>query len=144
MWHTVAMFQTYTAGGIVMNARGEVVVVNQRGDSWSLPKGHIDEGETARMAAEREIAEETGLNSLDFIKELGSYERHRIGKGGKGEDLSELKHITMFLFRTAQDILAPTDPYNPEARWLPIEKVANLLTHPKDKEFFVSIKDSLK
>jgi len=45
----------------------------------------------------------------------------------------------MFLFKTQQSYLKPVDPENPEAKWLKKEEVANLLTHPKDKEFFLSI-----
>src|SRR5688572_11362865 len=100
---------TESAGGIVLNPLNEVAVVSQRGDSWSLPKGHIDPGETAQQAAAREVAEETGITQLVFIRELGSYERYRIGKGGLGEDTSELKRIHMFLFKTLQQALAPTD-----------------------------------
>ena len=135
---------TESAGGVVMNQAGEIAIVSQRGDSWSLPKGHIDLGETAREAAEREISEETGVTQLAFISDLGSYERYRIGKGGEGEDRGELKRIHMFFFKTLQQSLQPADTYNPEARWVPVEKVAELLTHPKDKEFFESIKGALK
>jgi len=138
------MLKTQSAGAVILNPRGEVVVVSQQGDSWSLPKGHVDPGESALEAAKREVAEESGITELQFVRELGSYERYRIGKGGIGDDMSELKEIHMFLFTTKEDILAPVDPGNPEARWVPIDDVANLLTHPKDKEFFESIKDSLK
>jgi ADP-ribose pyrophosphatase YjhB (NUDIX family) len=135
---------TESAGGIVLNSINEVAVVSQRGDSWSLPKGHVDPGETPRGAAEREVAEETGITELAFIRELGSYERFKIGKEGKGEDQSELKRIHMFLYKTLQQALAPTDADNPEARWVPIDEVSQLLTHPKDKEFFDSVKGALK
>jgi ADP-ribose pyrophosphatase YjhB (NUDIX family) len=135
---------TESAGGIVLNPLNEVAVVSQRGDSWSLPKGHLDPGEDARQAAEREIAEETGITQLAFIRELGSYERYKIGKGGEGEDTDELKRIHMFLYKTLQQALQPTDADNPEAKWVPIEEVSKLLTHPKDKEFFEGIKSALK
>lgn len=135
---------TESAGGIVLNPLNEVAVVSQRGDSWSLPKGHLDPGEDARQAAEREIAEETGITQLAFIRELGSYERYKIGKGGEGEDTNELKRIHMFLYKTLQQALQPTDADNPEAKWVPIEEVSKLLTHPKDKEFFEGIKSALK
>lgn len=135
---------TETAGGVVMNERGEVAVANQRGDSWSLPKGHVDAGETLLQAAMREITEETGITDLTFVRELGSYERFRIGKGGIGEDTRELKRITLFLFRTTVEHLAPLDPDNPVAKWVPIDAVAALLTHPKDREFFEGIVESLK
>jgi 8-oxo-dGTP pyrophosphatase MutT (NUDIX family) len=136
------MNRTQSAGGIVLNTKGEVLVVNQRGDSWSLPKGHIDAGEDALAAAKREIAEESGVTDLEFVKDLGGFQRHRIGLHG-GDDLSELKDIHIFLFRTRQSKLRPVDPENPEARWVGRQDVADLLTHHKDKEYFRSILSEL-
>jgi len=130
------MHKTYSAGGVVVNPDGKVLVVSQNGDSWSLPKGHIDPGETGRQAAERETKEESGVTRLEFIKELGSYERYQIAEGGSGENQNEIKNISLFLYTTEQRELAPEDPANPEARWVPPQDVASLLTHPKDKAFF--------
>ena len=48
---------TQCAGGIILNDNNEVAVVNQNYDSWSLPKGHVDEGELILDAAIREIYE---------------------------------------------------------------------------------------
>ncbi|MGX4802817.1 NUDIX hydrolase [Bradyrhizobium guangdongense] len=51
------------AGGIVLR-RGEaplIAVVRQRKrNEWVLPKGKLDEGETPKQAAHREVLEETG------------------------------------------------------------------------------------
>ena len=131
-----------SAGGVVTRD-GLIVVVNQRGSSWSLPKGHIEKGETALEAAKREIFEEAGIRDLEFVKELGVYERRRMAKGAGKEDATELKRIHMFLFRTEQKELKPVDPDNPEARWVQKEKVCGFLTHPKDREFFKSIMDKI-
>ena len=120
---------------MVINDEGKVLVVSQHGTSWSLPKGHIDPGENALDAARREIYEESGVRDLELIRELETYERHKIGKDG-GEDRSEQKVITMFLFRTRERLLRPVDPDNPEAKWVERSKVAALLTHQRDKEFF--------
>jgi 8-oxo-dGTP pyrophosphatase MutT (NUDIX family) len=133
------MRKTRSAGGVVTNEEGEVLVVSQRGTSWSLPKGHIDPGEEALAAARREIYEESGIRRLELIGELGTYERYKIGVDG-GDDRSELKTITMFLFRTKEKSLRPVDPDNPEARWVEKGKVALLLTHEKDREFFRRVK----
>ncbi len=133
------MRKTESAGGVVLNSKGEVLVVSQHGDSWSLPKGHIEEGEQKIDAAIREIKEESGIGGLEYVKPLGSYQRYRIGKGGIGEDRSELKTIHMFLFRTAQHEIRPTDPGNPEARWVPKGEVEALLTSIRDKEFYRSV-----
>jgi 8-oxo-dGTP pyrophosphatase MutT (NUDIX family) len=132
------MKHTESAGGVVLNTRGEVLVVNQRGLTWSLPKGHIDPGEDALAAARREIREESGVSELDLIKPLGRYARHRIALHG-GDDLSERKTIHMFLFRTVQTDLRPLDKDNPEARWVAPDRVTELLTHKRDREFFESI-----
>lgn len=131
-----------SAGGVVINSKGKILVVSQHGNSWSLPKGGIDPDEDEIRAAKREIYEESGVKNLSLIKPLGTYERFRIGKDG-GEDKSALKIIKMFLFTTSDTELKPVDPENPEARWIDKDKVAELLTHPKDKEFFVSIKNKI-
>lgn len=136
------MKRTFSAGGVVVSPSGLVLVVNQNGNSWSLPKGHIDLGEDARQAAAREIREESGISQLEFVKELGEYERYQIGLDGR-DNLNELKNIQMFLFKTDQTDLKPEDPHNPEARWVHPDEVEALLTHPKDKDFFASMKSQL-
>ncbi len=138
------MKKTLTAGGVVLNSRREVLVVNQFGTSWSLPKGHVDPGEDLLDAARREILEESGLTRVTLVMDLGEYTRYRISKDGKGDDRSELKRIRMFLFTTRQLRLKPLDPENPEARWLDPRKVAALLTHRKDRAFYLSVLPALK
>lgn len=121
---------------------GKILVVSQHGTSWSLPKGHIDEGEEAEEAARREVFEEAGLGDLDMIKSFPAYERFKMDKNNSDDKL-ELKEIQMFLFETGEENLSPRDPDNPEAKWVEKDKVEKILTHPKDKEFFRSIKKEL-
>lgn len=123
---------------MVINKNGSVLVVSQKGRSWSLPKGHIDEGESPLEAAKREIHEESGVGQLELLADLGNYQRNKIALDG-GDDPSEEKTIFMFLFSTDQLWLNPIDPENPEARWVDKNEVAELLTHRKDKEFFLSV-----
>lgn len=122
---------------------GRIAVVSQHGNSWSLPKGHIELSEDDETAARREITEETGLTELHLVRPLGEYVRARIGPGGVGEALSEMKLLKFFLFTTTQTELKPIDPANPEARWVDKNDVADMLTHAKDKEFFRSVQATL-
>lgn len=133
---------TESAGGVVINHEGMVLVVNQRGTSWSLPKGHIEEGEDKVTAAIREIDEESGVKNLTLVCELGSYERYKIGLHG-GDDKSELKKIHMMLFKTTDMKLHPSDPHNPMAIWVNPDEVEKVLTHPKDKSFFHTIRQKI-
>jgi tRNA nucleotidyltransferase (CCA-adding enzyme) len=129
----------YLAGGVVLGPGNKVVVVSQNGNSWSLPKGHLENQENKEEAAIREIYEETGIQDAKIITELGVYERSRIGENGVGEVAEDLREITLFLCITNQEELKPIDPDNPVAEWISIQDVADRLTHPKDKEFFSSI-----
>ena len=125
------------AGGIVVNNLNQVAIVNQNHNSWSLPKGHVDPGEDKFDAAKREIYEETGIIDLEFIKELGSYNRHRIGLDGQ-DDLAELKTIYIYLFKSNQKELNPIDPHNPFAKWIDYKSIADYLTHKEDVKFFIN------
>lgn len=63
-----------TAGGIVFR-RGEngveILLIQDAKDRWTIPKGHIEEGETAQQTARREIGEEAGLSQVDILGWLG-------------------------------------------------------------------------
>jgi 8-oxo-dGTP pyrophosphatase MutT (NUDIX family) len=63
-----------TAGGIVFRhgKKGvEILLIQDAKDRWTIPKGHIEEGETAQQTAKREIGEEAGLNDVDVLGWLG-------------------------------------------------------------------------
>ena len=134
---------TVSAGGVVINGQGMILVVNQNGTSWSLPKGHVDSGEEPLQAAIREIMEESGIDDLHFLRVLGVYGRFKLGKN-TGEDKQEWKVLLFFLFKTRQNELNPKDPHHPQARWVHPDEVEALLTHPKDKAFYKSIRDQIK
>ena len=56
------------AGGFISDRNGEfIVLVQSCGKLWGPPKGSVEEGETIRAAAIREIREETGLDVSDII-----------------------------------------------------------------------------
>lgn len=66
-----------TAGGVIfrhVSAKPtdiEILLIADSKGRWTIPKGHIEEGETARQAAEREIREETGLQEMKVLDWLG-------------------------------------------------------------------------
>lgn len=64
-----------TSGGIVFrhNHDGEleILLIQDAKDRWTIPKGHIEEGETAVQTARREIGEEAGLHDVDMLGWLG-------------------------------------------------------------------------
>lgn len=64
-----------TAGGIVFRrapaGEVEILLIQDSKDRWTIPKGHIEEGETAQQTAKREIGEEAGLKNVEVLNWLG-------------------------------------------------------------------------
>lgn len=65
-----------TSGGMVFRRNEktkqiEILLIQDAKDRWTIPKGHIEEGESAKQTAKREIAEETGLTDVDVLNWLG-------------------------------------------------------------------------
>lgn len=63
-----------TAGGIVYRKKDnkvQILLIQDAKNRWTIPKGHIEEGERARQTAKREIQEETGLKEMDVQSWLG-------------------------------------------------------------------------
>jgi len=64
-----------TSGGIIFRRDDdggvEILLFQDSRDRWSIPKGHIEEGETAEKTTIREIGEETGLSDVQVIGWLG-------------------------------------------------------------------------
>lgn len=136
--------ETRSAGGIVLNDRGEVALIRSKNSqSWLFPKGRVDPGESDEQAARREVAEETGLQHLNLLGDLGEYSRQIYHFEKQG---SERKTIKMFLFKSFQSDLRPTMEIE-EARWVPLCDIDEILGSPHkdwfaaDRKWFASIRD---
>ena len=65
-----------TAGGIVFRMTPderdiEILLIQDSKNRWTIPKGHIEPGETAKQTAVREIGEESGLKNVEVLTWLG-------------------------------------------------------------------------
>jgi len=125
----------YSAGGVVFrpNADGTgwdiIAVQRARHGDWSLPKGHIESGETRQQAAIREVKEESGIDAR-VVHPLGEVD-YFFRKSGGG-----LIHKTVyhFLLEAANDQLGGPNWEVSEARWVDVNGADDLLTYAKDKE----------
>jgi ADP-ribose pyrophosphatase YjhB (NUDIX family) len=126
-----------SAGGLVIDFSGTKGLLIGRFDQkdanrqrllWSLPKGHIEDGETPQQAAIREVAEETGINS-EISRELGVIDFWFMASGKRIH-----KTVHHFLFKEVSGTLTPQESEVDEARWFPLEDIVSLLAYPDEKK----------
>jgi len=130
------MQRSIRAGAFIINDRNQIALANEH--LWGFPRGGVEEGEDPIDTAKRESFEEVGIpvEELKYIEKIGVYERY---PGGITADTPGAfpMEIHIFLFNTSYEKeLVPTDGNVKEARWVELEKVSNLLTDEKDREFF--------
>jgi 8-oxo-dGTP pyrophosphatase MutT (NUDIX family) len=90
--------------------------------TWALPKGLIDDGESAAITAAREVAEETGVEGR-IVEKLGDV---RYVYTWAGERI--FKVVSFFLLRAGRGRIGDVPPEHrhevAEARWLPLDEMA--------------------
>jgi 8-oxo-dGTP pyrophosphatase MutT (NUDIX family) len=130
------------AGGVVHrrdpSGRWQVLLVHRpRYDDWSLPKGHLDDGERPMAAAVREVLEETGLvaepvRKLEPIKYVYQRAGERIFKvvtfwvmapvGGELGVIAEEMRVEVA-----------------EAAWIPLADAPRLLAYRGEKKMVADL-----
>lgn len=127
--------ETRSIGGFVVNAKGEVLFVQEYGVYWGLPRGHVEPGEDDMATARREIFEESGVCDLTYQCDLGGYSRFTFDEAG-APNYKEMKHLRYFCFTTAETTLNPTDPSITDAAWLAPAEARSRLINTDDIIFF--------
>ncbi len=132
------------AGGIVLGDGGTIALVrHHRSDAWLFPKGHVDADETDEETARREVAEETGIEELELISDLGSYQRPPMPYPGN-DRLDVMKDIHMYLFAApARSPLTPTHEIG-GAKWVSYREIANVIGNDKDRAWFATVFDRVR
>ncbi|WP_406268398.1 NUDIX hydrolase [Nocardia sp. NBC_00881] len=94
---------------------------------WSLPKGHIEEGETAEQTAIREVAEETGINGV-VVAELGSIDYWFVTDGRRVH-----KTVHHYLLRSVGGELSDADVEVTQVAWVPLSELNSRLAYADER-----------
>jgi ADP-ribose pyrophosphatase YjhB (NUDIX family) len=102
-------------------------VTRQGSLAWSLPKGHVEQGESLEEAAVREVEEETGVRGL-VVSPLGEVDYWFVLHGQRIH-----KTVHHFLLRAVGGELSDADVEVSEVAWVPVTEVSARLAYADEK-----------
>lgn len=94
-----------------------VLLIRDPYENWGLPKGHLEEGESSRAAALREVCEETGLERVRVGMELGAIDWYFRQRGRLVH-----KYCTFYLMSSSRGETVPAREEGiTRCSWIPLE-----------------------
>jgi 8-oxo-dGTP pyrophosphatase MutT (NUDIX family) len=133
------MAREFSAGGVLvrrMRGRWWMAAIRPRGKpagTWALPKGLIDQGETAAATATRETREETGVEGR-LERKLGDV-RYVYSRPGGERVFKVVSFFLLLALRGRMGELPPGMEHEvAEARWLPLADAPRLLSYRGERE----------
>ncbi len=134
--------RAFSAGGIVFKEeKGEnlFLIIKPAGfDRWQLPKGLIDEGETSKDTAVREVEEEGGVEA-EILDKLGISSYFFVWEGKR-----IFKSVTYFLMKYIKDTGKNHDEEVDEVLFVPFKEAYEKLTYKDDKNILEKAKEKIK
>jgi ADP-ribose pyrophosphatase YjhB (NUDIX family) len=124
-----------SAGGLIVDrrapgAQGALIGrLDRRGRLlWSLPKGHLEDGETPADTAVREVAEETGIQGR-VLAPLGVIDFWFVADGNRIH-----KTVHHYLLLAEGGELSDADVEVTEVAWVPLTQVGSRLAYEDERK----------
>ncbi|OQB60453.1 MAG: Diadenosine hexaphosphate hydrolase [Bacteroidetes bacterium ADurb.Bin141] len=124
----------FAAGGVIFNDDDKLLMIKRLG-KWDLPKGKMDEGESAEETALREVCEETGVCHAKIISQLDdTYHIYQL----RGQYILKRTYWFRMLSDTSEKIKPQTEEDILEVKWKNKDEVKTAL-----KNSYGSVRDLL-
>ena len=141
----LASVEEVSAGGFVLDRSGRrpkaalIARRDRRGRLvWSLPKGHLEAGETPETAAVREVFEETGITGT-ILASLGT-----IDFWFMADDRRIHKTVHHDLLEAQDVVLSDADAEVTEVAWVPLDEVAARLRYADERRLVDRVREALE
>ncbi|KZB84905.1 NUDIX hydrolase [Amycolatopsis regifaucium] len=129
-----------SAGGLVVDAERANAALIGRLDRhgrllWSLPKGHIEDGETHEQTAVREVKEETGI-SAQVLEPLGTIDYWFVAERRRVH-----KTVHHFILESIGGELSDEDVEVTEVAWVPLAELETKLAYSDERKLVRKAKE---
>ena len=124
-------------GVMLLNGEGRVFVgcrIDQSVESWQMPQGGIDKGESPRQAALRELKEEIGTAKVKILREMDEWLRydlpeHLVGVAlhGKYRGQKQKWLAARFTGKNTDIDLEAHEPEFSAWRWVMLDELPELI-----------------
>ena len=130
------MKQEKSCGCIIINDKKEVLLIHHNAGHWDFPKGHVEEGETEKETAIREVKEETNIDVE--VDEIYRYST----KYSPKEDV--VKEVIYFLAKNINDNKQAQLEEVSEVKWFAMEDAINKITFDNSRNILIQLKKDLE
>ncbi|KKR81451.1 MAG: Nudix family hydrolase [Candidatus Daviesbacteria bacterium GW2011_GWA1_41_61] len=122
-----------SAGGVLFKeVDGEyyvAVIHRSKQNDWTLPKGHVEPGESLEDTALREVEEETN-NKAVVLKKIGSFS---YSVEDKEKDITYKRTVHWFLMKSKGDNSHKLNFETDQVRWLKVDEDFSFMNYANDK-----------
>ena len=137
-----------SAGGLVLDRRGPAArgaIIGRRDRRgrllWSLPKGHVEPGESETETAVREVQEETGIRGV-IVGKLGVIDFWFVAEGRRVH--KTVHHYLMLAADPDHGLeLSDEDVEVSEVAWVPVNELAGMLAYADERRLLDRVPDLL-
>tara|TARA_Y100000590_G_scaffold111722_1_gene127394 strand:- start:1451 stop:1942 length:492 start_codon:yes stop_codon:yes gene_type:complete len=140
--------------GIILLNKKNKVFVGKRIDNpknfWQMPQGGVDKNENLLQAAKRELEEETGIKSVELVKELKEWLQYDLPKNllgkiweGKYRGQNQKWFIMNFIGKDDEINIKTKNPEFLDWKWIKIAELPKIAVNFKI-ELYKKIKEELE
>ena len=122
--------------GCIIIKDDEVLLIKHNKGHWDFPKGHMEEGETEKQTAVREVKEETNMD-VEIVSEQKYRTNYII------EDKQIDKEVIYFIAKPLSLEIKPQEAEVSIVEWLKIEDAVEKITYPTSKNIMKQVKKDL-